>query len=79
MAIVQGEGREPSEVPAKEWTGRSLPGRIRLRTFRPGHGEPITDVLIGQGMMWLGGGGYGGKGLPRPVEVLQLGGQGPHG
>jgi hypothetical protein len=32
----------------------------------------LTDALIGQGMMSLGGGGYGGGGLPYPSEVLQL-------
>jgi len=72
MAIIQGEGLEFSEVPLKEWSGSTHPGRIRLQTFRPGHGEPLTDALIGQGMMSLGGGGYGGGGLPAPREVLQL-------
>ena len=72
MAIIQGEGLELSEVPLKEWTGLTHPGRIRFQTFRPGHGEPLTDALIGQGMMSLGGGGYGGGGLPYPSEVLQL-------
>lgn len=72
MAIIQGEGLEHSEVPAKEWSGTTHPGRIRFQTFRPGHGEPLTDALIGQGMMSLGGGGYGGGGLPFPTEVLQL-------
>jgi hypothetical protein len=72
MAIVQGEGLEHSEVPAKEWSGNTHPGRIRFQTFRPGHGEPLTDALIGQGMMSIGGGGYGGGGLPAPSNVLQL-------
>ena len=72
MAIIQGEGLEHSEVPAKEWSGLTHPGRIRFQTFRPGHGEPLTDAIIGQGMMSLGGGGYGGGGLPYPSEVLQL-------
>jgi hypothetical protein len=72
MAIIQGEGLELSEVPARDWNGLTHPGRIRLQTFRPGHGEPLTDALIGQGMMSLGGGGYGGGGLPFPSEVLQL-------
>jgi hypothetical protein len=72
MAIVQGEGLELSEVPLKEWSGDTHPGRIRFQTFRPKHGEPLTDALIGQGMMSLGGGGYGGGGLPFPGEVLQL-------
>jgi len=72
MAIIQGEGMELSEVPLKEWNGGTHPGRIRFQTFRPGHSEPLTDALIGQGMMSLGGGGYGGGGLPYPSEVLQL-------
>src|SRR6478736_8738570 len=72
MAIIQGEGLEFSEVPAKDWTGGSHPGRIRFQTFRTGHDEPLTDALIGQGMMSLGGGGYGGGGLPFPSDVLQL-------
>ena len=72
MAIIQGEGLEPSEMPANLWTGGNHPGRLRLQSFRPHHGEPLTDALIGQGMMSLGGGGYGGGGLPSPGEVLQL-------
>ena len=72
MAIIQGEGLEPTEIPFKDWTGETHPGRIRFQTFRPRHGEPLTDALIGQGMMSLGGGGYGGGGLPYPSEMLQL-------
>jgi hypothetical protein len=72
MAIIQGEGLELSEVPLEKWNGGTHPGRIRMQTFRPGHGEPLTDALIGQGMMSLGGGGYGGGGLPAPSDVLQL-------
>ena len=72
MAIIQGEGLELSEVPRERWNGTTHPGRIRFQTFRPDHGEPLTDALIGQGMMSLGGGGYGGGGLPFPGEVLQL-------
>ena len=72
MAIIQGEGLEPSELPLAKWNGQTHPGRIRFQTFRPGHGEPLTDALIGQGMMSIGGGGYGGGGLPYPGEVLQL-------
>lgn len=72
MAIVQGEGMELSEVPLKEWNGGTHPGRIRFQTFRPGHSEPLTDALIGQGMMSIGGGGFGGGGLNYPSEVLQL-------
>jgi len=72
MAIIQGEGLELSEVPLKEWSGGTHPGRLRFQTFRPKHGEPLTDALIGQGMMSIGGGGYGGGGLPYPNKVLQL-------
>jgi hypothetical protein len=72
MAIIQGEGVELSEVPLQDWSGLTHPGRIRFQTFRPGHGEPLTDALIGQGMMSIGGGGYGGGGLPYPSEVLEL-------
>ena len=72
MAIIQGEGLEPSEMSLREWTGGNHPGRLRFQTYRPHHGEPLTDALIGQGMMSLGGGGYGGGGLPYPKEVLQL-------
>jgi len=72
MAIVQGEGVEFSEVPREQWNGATHPGRIRLQSFRPGHQEPLTDALIGQGMMSLGGGGYGGSGLTEPGEVLEV-------
>jgi len=72
MAIIQGEGVELTEVPREQWNGETHPGRIRFQTFRPSHGEPLTDALIGQGMMSIGGGGYGGGGLPYPSEVLQL-------
>ncbi|MGD9645752.1 MAG: hypothetical protein AB7U73_08570 [Pirellulales bacterium] len=72
MAIIQGEGLEYSEVPREQWSGGTHPGRVRIQTFRPGHGEPLTDALIGQGMMSLGGGGYGGGGLPPAHDVLQL-------
>src|SRR6476646_8061729 len=72
MAIIQGEGLELSEVPRERWDGLTHPGRLRFQTFRPGHGEPLTDAVIGQGMMSLGGGGYGGGGLPYAGEVLQL-------
>ncbi len=76
MAIVQGEGVEFSEVPRDQWNGGTHPGRIRFQTFRPGHGEPLTDALIGQGRMSLGGGGFGGGGLPLPKRVLELWGGG---
>jgi hypothetical protein len=72
MAIIQGEGLELSEVPRERWNGQTHPGRLRFQTFRPGHDEPLTDALVGQGMMSLGGGGYGGSGLPLASEVLQL-------
>jgi hypothetical protein len=72
LAIIQGEALELSEMPLKEWSGGNHPGRLRLQSFRPHHGEPLTDAIIGQGMMSLGGGGYGGGGLPYPKEVLQL-------
>jgi hypothetical protein len=72
MAIIQGEGLELSEVPLEQWDGSTHPGRIRFQTFRPRHGEPLTDALIGQGKMSLGGGGYGGGGLPPPADALEL-------
>lgn len=72
MAIIQGEGLENSEVPVKDWNGGTHPGRLRFQTFRPGHDEPLTDAILGQGKMSIGGGGYGGGGLPYPKEVLQL-------
>jgi hypothetical protein len=72
MAIIQGEGLEPTEIPPREWSGGNHPGRLRFQSFRPHHGEPLTDALIGQGMMSLGGGGFGGGGLTYPKEVLQL-------
>lgn len=72
MAILQGEGLELSEVPLHQWNGGTHPGRIRFQTFRPNHGEPLTDAYIGQGKMSLGAGGYGGEGLPFPKDVLEL-------
>ena len=72
MANIQGEALEPSEMPFHEWSGGNHPGRLRFQTFRPHHSESLTDALIGQGMMSIGGGGYGGGGLPYPKEVLQL-------
>jgi hypothetical protein len=54
MAIIQGEGLELSELRLTEWTGGSQPGRIRFQSFRPRHGEPLTDALIGQGKMSIG-------------------------
>ncbi len=72
MAIIQGEALESSEMPQAEWTGGNHPGRLRFQSFRPHHDEPLTDAIIGQGMMSLGGGGFGGGGLPYPREVLQI-------
>lgn len=72
LAIIQGEALELSEIPDEEWSGGNHPGRLRIQSFRPNHPEPLTDALIGQGKMSLGGGGFGGGGLPYPSEVLQL-------
>ncbi len=72
MANIQGEGVEQSELSSAGWTGSNHPGRIRFQSFRPNHGEPLTDVMLGQGMMSIGGGGYGGGGLPYASEVLQV-------
>lgn len=72
MAIIQGEGLEDSEVAHANWNGGTHPGRLRFQSFRPGHSEPLTDALLGQGKMSLGGGGYGGGGLPSPQEVLEI-------
>ena len=73
LAIIQGEGVEfCSELPRDQWNGSSHPGRIRLQTFRRDHSEPLTDALIGQGGMSIGGGGYGGGGLPSPADGLEL-------
>jgi hypothetical protein len=72
LAIIQGETLENSEHPLDQWSGGSHPGRLRFQSFRPRHPEPLTDAVIGQGMMSLGGGGFGGGGLPYPSEVLQL-------
>jgi hypothetical protein len=72
LAIIQGECLELSEVPLEQWNGGTHPGRLRFQSFRPGHPEPLTDALIGQGKMSLGGGGFGGGGLPYPNHVLQL-------
>jgi hypothetical protein len=72
MAILQGEGMEPSEVPLDTWNGGNHPGRLRFQSFRPDHSEPLTDATIGQGKMSLGGGGYGGGGLPYASTVLEL-------
>lgn len=72
MAIIQGEGVENSELSSSGWSGHNHPGRIRFQSFRPNHTEPLTDVMLGQGMMSIGGGGYGGGGLPYASEVLQV-------
>ncbi len=57
LAIIQGEGLEPSEVPYESWSGGNHPGRLRFQSFRPHHEEPLTDATIGQGKMSIGGGG----------------------
>lgn len=72
LAIIQGEGVENTEVPVAEWSGGNHPGRLRFQSFRPNHSEPLTDATLGQGRMSLGGGGYGGGGLPYPAEVLEI-------
>jgi len=72
MAIIQGEALETSELPSDQWNRVNHAGRLRFQSFRPGHGEPLTDATLGQGMMSIGGGGYGGGGLPYASEVLQL-------
>lgn len=72
MAIIQGEGLEPTEVATENWNGGNHPGRLRFQSFRPGHDEPLTDATLGQGKMSLGGGGFGGGGLPYAEDVLQL-------
>lgn len=72
MAIIQGEGVENNELSAEGWTGGNHPGRLRFQSFRPNHGEPLTDLMLGQGMMSIGGGGYGGGGLPYASNALQV-------
>ena len=72
MAIVQGEALENSEIADAQWSGGMHPGRLRFQTFRPGHDEPLTDAVIGQGKMSIGGGGFGGGGLPYPQQVLEV-------
>ncbi len=72
MAIIQGEGLEYNETPREQWNGSTHPGRLRFQSFRPGHPEPLTDALVGQGKMSIGGGGFGGGGLPYPDDVLRL-------
>ncbi|HWP40684.1 MAG TPA: hypothetical protein VNL70_07135, partial [Tepidisphaeraceae bacterium] len=61
VAILQGEALENNEV-KDGWSGGNHPGRLRFQSFRPHHPEPLTDAIIGQGMMSIGGGGYGGGG-----------------
>lgn len=75
VAIIHGEALENSEIDG-EWSGGNHPGRLRFQTFRPHHGEPLTDAVIGQGKMSIGGGGYGGGGLPYPGSILELWGGG---
>ena len=71
-AIITAEGLELSEMPREKWSGGNHPGRLRFQTFRPYHDEPLTDVTIGQGKMSIGGGGFGGGGLPYPTEALEI-------
>jgi len=71
-AIITAEGLELSEMPREKWSGGNHPGRLRFQTFRPYHSEPLTDVTIGQGKMSIGGGGFGGGGLPYASEVLEI-------
>lgn len=72
LAIITAEGLELSEMPREKWSGGNHPGRLRFQTFRPYHDEPLTDVTIGQGKMSIGGGGFGGGGLPYANEVLEI-------
>lgn len=72
LSIIQGEALEWNETPRDEWSGGNHPGRLRFQSFRPRHPEPLTDAVLGQGRLSLGGGGYGGGGLPYPQHVLQL-------
>lgn len=72
VAIVQGEALDAHEVAKDAWSGSNHPGRLRLQSFRPHHSEPLTDALIGQGGMSLGGGGYGGGGLPYAKKTLEI-------
>jgi len=76
VAIIQGEALETNELGDGTWSGGNHPGRLRFQSFRPGHSEPLTDAVIGQGKMSLGGGGFGGGGLPYPTSVLELWGGG---
>jgi hypothetical protein len=76
VAIISGEALEESEAPRSQWDGGNHPGRLRFQSFRPHHPEPMTDAVIGQGMMSIGGGGFGGDGLPYPSEALQVWGGG---
>lgn len=72
LAIIQGEALEENELGTGTWSGGNHPGRLRFQSFRPNHEEPLTDAVLGQGKMSLGGGGYGGGGLPYPKSVLEL-------
>lgn len=72
LAIIQGEALEESEMNGEAWSGGNHPGRLRFQTYRPRHDEPLTDAVLGQGRMSLGGGGFGGGGLPYPKSTLHL-------
>ncbi|HOE97760.1 MAG TPA: hypothetical protein PK847_14400 [Candidatus Sumerlaeota bacterium] len=69
VAIIQGERLEQGELGLQ---GEHRGGKLRFQTFRPRHDEPLTDAIITQGRMSVGGGGYGGGGLPSPTKVLEL-------
>ncbi|MEZ6191017.1 MAG: hypothetical protein R3C45_06955 [Phycisphaerales bacterium] len=72
MAIIQGERLDYSEIPLDLSDGGIHPGRLRFQTFRSDHHEPMTDIIAGQGLVSIGGGGYGGSGLPFPSKGLDL-------
>ena len=57
MAIIQGEGLELSEAPREQWSGLTHPWPAPLPDVCLRHGEPLTDAIIGQGVMSVGGGG----------------------
>lgn len=72
VTILQGEGLDTDDMKPEDWSGGNHPGRLRIQSYRSGHDQPLTDALIGQGRMSLGGGGFGSEGLPYPREVLEI-------
>lgn len=72
LAIIQGEELEETEAPQAQLNGNNHPGRLRFQSFRPDHPEPLTDAIIGQGRMSVGGGGFGGGGLPYPENGIDV-------